>query len=366
MKTSETGTPAVPRAVESLFWADRLRNLATVMVIGIHVSAPVAQEIAAYESSFWWAGNWWDSICRPSVPIFVMLSGYLLLGKDYPLGNFLSRRFTRVIVPALFWMGVYSFYNFLANDDPRTLGQAVRNVVENRVHYHLWFIYLIIGLYLVYPVLRPWVRQARDRDFLYLFVLCALAAWVYKILYVFFDISLGIYWEFFSNNLGYFVLGYYLGNKPPSDAAVTAGNLAPWPLTRRQLCRLAGALILLGTVATAVGTYWASKTYGHSFHPYFYDYLTPNVGLCAAGWFILVQQLWNRPPLLDFEREFAQASFGIYFIHVLILDFWSRAGVWQTKFHTAKTIPSLIVMIVLFSFLAVSLLRVLPGGKKVT
>ncbi|MCC7507155.1 MAG: acyltransferase family protein [Saprospiraceae bacterium] len=357
---------SAPAPPASLAWADRLRNLATVMVIGIHVSAPVAHGYAAFDSWFWWAANWWDSACRPSVPLFVMLSGFLLLGKDYPLGDFLQRRFTRVIVPSLAWMVVYNIYNHLASGQPATFAEAGVRMVENKVHYHLWFIYLIVGLYLVYPIMRPWVRTARERDYWYLFALCAMASWGYKILYVFWNISIGIYWEFFCNNLGYFVLGYYLGNKPTLDEAGGHGHLSPWPFTRRQLLWVAGGLVVLGTVATAVGTYWASKKYGHEFHPYFYDYLTPNVGLCAAGWFLLAKYTWNRRPLLDVEREFAIASFGIYFVHVLLLDFWSKVGYWQTRFHPAKTLPILTAMITLSSFVAILLVRALPGGKKIT
>lgn len=349
-----------------LAWADRLRNLATVMVIGIHVSAPVAQGYSAYDSWFWWASNWWDSICRPAVPLFVMLSGFLLLSKDYPLGDFLKRRFSRVIVPSLVWMVLYNLYNYLAQGQPATFGEAALRIVENRVHYHLWFIYLIIGLYLVYPIMRPWVRQAREQDFWYLFALCAMASWGYKILYVFWSVNIGIYWEFFCNNLGYFVLGYYLGNKATQDETAQVGGLPAWPLLRRQLLWVAGGLIVLGTLVTAFGTYWASKKYGNEFHPYFYDYLTPNVGLCAAGWFLFAKYAWNRRPLLEVEREFSAASFGIYFIHVLILDFWSKVGYWQTRFHPAKTIPILTAMVTLFSFMVIMFIRAFPGGKKVT
>jgi len=360
-----TATTLAPQSA-GLAWADRLRNYATVMVIGIHVSAPVAHGYAAFDSWFWWAANWWDSFCRPSVPLFVMLSGFLLLGKDYPLPDFLKRRFTRVIVPSLAWMLVYNLYNYFASGQPATLGEAGLRMVENRVHYHLWFIYLIVGLYLVYPIMRPWVKQASDRDFLYLFVLSAMASWGYKILYVFWNVNIGIYWEFFCNNLGYFVLGFYLGNKPVLDEPAASNQLAPWPLTRRGMLWAASALVVLGTVATAVGTYWASKSHGNEFHPYFYDYLTPNVGFCAAGWFLLAKYSWNKHPLLEVEKEFALASFGIYFVHVLLLDFWSKAGYWQTRYHPAKTIPILIVMITLSSFVAILLIRALPGGKKIT
>jgi surface polysaccharide O-acyltransferase-like enzyme len=347
------------------FWADRLRNLATIMVVLIHVSAPVAQERTDYATWAWWSGNLLDSISRPAVPLFVMLSGFLLLGKDYPLGDFLRRRFARVVVPALVWMPVYAFYNYQAHGVPATFGDAVAEIVRGPVHYHLWFIYLILGLYLLYPLLRPWVKQAGERDFLYIFVLCILGTWVYKLMSTFLGFTIGIQWELFTNHLGYFLLGYYLGYKPPAGQTPLMPGLRPWPWTERQLVWIAIGLIALGTALTAGGTYWLSLRDG-KFHPMFFDYLTANVSIATAGWFLLAQRTFNGRPLRPIERDFAAASFGIYFLHVLVMDWWAMGGYWYGRGHPAKMVPVLTTIVVLTTFLAVALIRALPGGKRIT
>lgn len=352
--------------LQSLFWADRLRNLATVLVIAIHVSGSVAQGNTEYDTFFWWSGNLWDSLGRPSVPLFVMLSGFLLLGKDYELGDFLRRRFSRVVVPALFWMVIYSCYNFMAKGSPATIGEALRGIVERPVHYHLWFIYLIIGLYLIYPILRPWVRSAREQDFMYFFACCVIGTWAYKILWVFFGISIGVYFELFTNNCCYFVLGYYLGNKMAEGGGSGVEGVRPWKLSEKQMLWLAAGLVVVGTGITAAGTWWASKAYGGTFHPYFYDYLTPNCAMAAAGWFLLAKWAWNKQPLFAFEKDLAAASFGIYFIHVMVMDWWAWSGYWQTKIYPIAGIPIMTCMVALMSFIAIAVLRVLPGGQKVT
>lgn len=351
---------------QPLHWADRLRNLATVMVVAIHVAGSVAQGNVEYDTFFWWSGNFWDSLARPSVPLFVMLSGFLLLGKDYPLGDFLKRRFSRVVIPALFWMVLYSYYNFRAKGSPANVAEAIRGIVERPVHYHLWFIYLIIGLYLVYPVLRPWIRGAKEQDYWYFFSAWAVGALLYKILWVFFGISIGVYFELFTNNCGYFVLGYYLGNKPVEGGGSRVEGIQPWRISEKQLIGVAVGLITVGTAITAIGTWWASKSYGGTFHPYFYDYLTPNCAMAAAGWFLLAKWAFNRPPLLDVEKEFAVTSFGIYFVHVLVMDWWSHIGYWQTKIHPAAGIPMVICLVTIMSFILIAFIRVLPGGQKIT
>jgi surface polysaccharide O-acyltransferase-like enzyme len=364
-------TTSHPSAAGNLAWADRLRNLATVLVIAIHVAGPIAHEQTQYDTWHWWSANLWDGIARVAVPLFVMLSGYLLLGKDYPLPDFLKRRFSRVAIPAIAWSAAYSLYGFIAHKKPATLQEAWNNLLENEVHYHLWFVYLILGLYLVYPILRPWVRQARDRDYLYFLIMWAIGAWGYKILDRFLDIQLGLYFELFTNHAGTFVMGYYLGSKPCLEDAQLPEyqkntNIKPWNLHRRQLIWLSLVLMVLGSAATVLGTYWLSKAQNGVFNPYFYDYLTPNVGLATAGFFIFAQQVFRRPPLLEVERDFAAASFGIYFVHVFVLDWWSQCGYWAYKFHPAKCIPIIIGLCTIVSFLLILFVRVLPGGKKIT
>ena len=351
-------------------WPDRLRNLATVMVIGIHVAAPIAHgEGLDFNGSWWWAGNFWNSLTRPAVPLFVMLSGYLLLGKDYPLPDFLKRRFSRVVIPTIFWMLIYCFYNFMAKGSPATLGEALKSIVTGPVHYHLWFIYLIIGLYLVYPILRPWVRTASNQDFLYFFVMWSIGTWVAKALYTFAQMPMGIYFELFTNNCGYFVMGYFLGNRVTirtaiSDKTETAGV----PDTSLKLHRYTPwLLIAIGTAGTMLASYWINTFFWNgNTNVYFYDYLTPNVAISAIGWFLLAKTAFNNKPLLDIERDFSAASFGVYFAHVLVMDFCGKMGYWHSMSHPIYVSPMLTAMIACLTFLAVALIRVLPGGQRVT
>ncbi len=378
-------------------WPDRLRNLATVMVIGIHVAAPIAHgEGSDFNSSWWWSGNFWNSLTRPAVPLFVMLSGYLLLGKDYSLPDFLKRRFSRVVIPAIFWMLIYCLYGYLANGSPATIGAALKSLVTGPVHYHLWFIYLIIGLYLVYPILRPWVRTASNQDFLYFFVMWSIGTWIYKALAVFAQMPIGIYFELFSNNCGYFVMGYFLGNRVtlnyelgtmkyelPNDPSKNDPDKNIIPHTSYIIPHSSyiiphtsyfivhtytpWLLIVVGTAATMLSSYIINTFFwnGHT-NVYFYDYLTPNVAISAIGWFLLAKTAFNSKPLLDIERDFSAASFGIYFAHVLVMDYCGKLGYWHSLAHPIFVAPMLTTMIASLTFLAIALIRVLPGGQRVT
>jgi surface polysaccharide O-acyltransferase-like enzyme len=350
---------------QKLIWPDRLRNIATFLVVIIHVCAAIPMQGKDYDSSVWWTGNIWCSLGRPAVPIFVMLSGFLLLSRTYPLGEFFRRRFTRVVIPALFWFGVYGIYNHFGPNGPETFGQFVRQVIVGPVHYHLWFLYLIIGLYITYPVIAPFVRQASEREFLYFFGVCLYGTWGIKVLKDYFGMEPMLSVELFTNNAIYFFGGYYLVNKTCIDEAATEPRFAPWPITQRQMVGVALALIAFGWAWTAVGTWHESKQNG-AFFGFFYDYLNPSVTVAAVGWFLLARYALNFGKLAAWEIVLSSASFGIYLIHPMVRDWLSLAGYWQDKYHPAKCIPIVAVCVLLFSFIGIIILRALPGGEKVT
>lgn len=96
--------------MKRLVYMDWLRVLATIAVVTIHVSAGYVSVLDANNASRWMAGNLFESISRASVPIFVMISGALLLKgtKDISVGEFLQKRASKVIIPlslgALYFM----------------------------------------------------------------------------------------------------------------------------------------------------------------------------------------------------------------------------------------------------------------------
>jgi surface polysaccharide O-acyltransferase-like enzyme len=198
--------------------------------------------------------------------------------------------------------------------------------------------------------------------------MCIIGTWGYKILAVFFNLSVGVYFELFTNNCGYFVLGYYLGTKNAAGITSADEKIQPWRFSERQLFFLGLWLLVLGTASTMIASYLVNIGFqpGQEFVVFFYDYLTPNVGISAIGWFLLLRFGMNKRALLDIEKEFAAASFGIYFAHVLVMDWWGQCGYWHSGQHPFKGIPVLIGLIVCMTFILIIGIRALPGGKKIT
>ncbi len=95
------------------------------------------------KSFAWNTFNFYDSIVRWAVPSFVMISGALFLQRDIPFKKFFSKYIFRIVTAFLFWSFVYAVANYAKNKDIiKALGHFIMG------HYHLWFLFMITGLYI--------------------------------------------------------------------------------------------------------------------------------------------------------------------------------------------------------------------------
>ena len=114
-----------------------LRIIATFSVIVIHVSGPLVVKYGQISNFDWNIANFYDSISRYSVPMFFMISGALLLNKDYQLKDFLKKRLGKIALPFLFWSIFYSLFNRYALDDELfNIGKIVKDVFYGS-EYHM-------------------------------------------------------------------------------------------------------------------------------------------------------------------------------------------------------------------------------------
>ncbi|MFN8292085.1 MAG: acyltransferase family protein [Chitinophagales bacterium] len=307
----------------STSYLNNLRALATIAVILLHVASSILYNFSPHPSTNWHIGNLYDSAVRFSVPIFFMLSGALLLDKDYSLTNFFHKRFLKVLPPFIFWCIVYACYNFYIQTDAEgkpffpTLFSNFYHFYNDTLlgilhgnSYHLWFVFQIIGIYLVTPLLRPWVKQANTTDFIYFLIL-----WLTTLLiqcstskeYIP-DIPLAT----FTGYIGYFVLGYFLHKHVKINS---------W---------FALLLYIAGFAFTVLGTYFLSVKQG-AFSGFYYEYLSFNVLLSAIGVFLFFKNL--TIPASFSQKTIAligENSYGIYLAHVLILNILERKNIdWQ-------------------------------------
>ena len=187
-----------------IFYFDELRALAILLVLLAHTIQyfPVNMDYLTSPTLLSYL-----TVSRMGVPLFFMLSGALLIGKEYSLSSFFKKRFKRVLIPAIFWyiilfltVAAANGYNF------------------NMISYWIyqapfpWFVCAIIGIYLVIPIFSSFIKEYGMKGAEY-----CLLIWFIIIVLTTFNLSENYYVELIFNNfglyIGYAILGYYLTNK---------------------------------------------------------------------------------------------------------------------------------------------------------
>ena len=143
-------------------WLDFLRVTACLMVMVIHSTEPFylggeGGLILSATDAFWVAV--FEGICRCCVPVFLVASAYLQFPLHYSTGEFFRRRAVRILVPMVIWTVVYA----LAFGDPV---QNFKGLLLNFNYAagHLWFVYMLVGVYLMMPLLSPWAEKVSVKE----------------------------------------------------------------------------------------------------------------------------------------------------------------------------------------------------------
>jgi len=157
---------------ERVIFLDWLRIIACFMVILTHSNEPVylggqGTAISCASDAFW--STFFITLCRSCVPLFVLASSYLLFPVEGSTWPFLKKRLIRVGVPALIWLCVYAIVGAVQNPSPNpcaALGGNFGALLFNFIPAagHLWFCYMIIGLYLLMPLISPWAKNVSKKE----------------------------------------------------------------------------------------------------------------------------------------------------------------------------------------------------------
>ncbi|MCD7802987.1 MAG: acyltransferase family protein [Clostridiales bacterium] len=332
---------------------DILRLLAMLAVISIHVSTT--------------AVSWTDTLIRNiefsaatwCVPIYVMISGRLFLaaGKQLPISAYFKKYIARIVVAFAFWSAIYQvmYIAMGAYDGLNWKGILAEYIVGP---YHMWFLWMICGLYLATPVLRKIAEDLRvARYFVALFVVFSFLVsygealpFIGSILTSVLD---SVQLQLFLGFTGYYVMAHVIHNTELSKGK----ELAIYVL---------GAVSLVFTCAasTVLAIQSGEPT------EYFEQYQKVNVIFTAAAIFTFFDKRVSRVNFTERTRKLfargAEFSFGIYLIHALFNELTAYIGLGNSV-PCAVMVPVLTVLIFVVSAVAVALIRKIPVvGKRIT
>ena len=307
-----------------LVYADLLRVAAMLAVIVIHVSAGWL-ESSPVGTADWHALNTWDGLCRWAVPVFVMCSGMFLLDP---------KRSSLASVP-------YALYA----------------VILGNTEAHLWYLITMMGLYLLTPLLRAFVRGASRGDFHWCFLIYGLFMLALPLfLRLRGSQTVALYADRLSLNftlafpplayVGYFLAGYYL-------KTYTLGRLAEG---------IVYVLGIAGAVATVAGTTLLSHRAG-GLDVTLYSYLTPNVAAMAVAVFVLFRYVLGISDERSRKQRvsgMAACGFGVYLCHVLFLILLRHFGLAIPPIPAAIGVPLLTLVIFVPSYALSWLIHKIP------
>lgn len=324
-------------------YLDVLRALACVAVVLLHSAGGVLS--AQVGTADWHICNMIDGSVRWAVPVFVMISGSLFLASEKPFSAIVRTNVVRLVVAFAFWSLVYALYGMCIGN-LNAVGFLYDLVFG---HFHMWYVPMLIGLYLLTPLLRPIARDdVLSRLFLAMaLVVTFLVPQLAGVLGCFSEELAGCVTrlveqfglDFVAGYSTYYVLGYRLSR----------WDRHPRRLTFAIAFVAANAVTVLGTLALSVCV--------GDFVTVMYDYMTVNVLVAAVTLFLLLRASvgFARQPMRGSRliAMISRRSFGIYLVHPLVIDALGLLGLRWSTFAAAVSVPFVALLAVSIS-LAVS------------
>ena len=335
-----------------MVWVDNARIIAAFAVVLLHVSNGHL-EVVDIGTDNWWITNILDSAVRWCVPVFVMLSGLLLLDpeKIETTGEFYRKRASRILLPLVFWSAFYLFWLYFiialaGNHLP--LGFLLKKLLSGTPYYHMWFVYMIVGLYLVTPFLRKLTRFCSRQELLLLTVIMFLMAGANFASLKFHPGGQDLLINWFLFYLPYYFAGYLIGTTETGRFTLAAG-----------------VITVVAVAATAAGFSMLSSTAEPNVAKYIYGYLSITVIPMSLGLLVLLQSLTGY--FLGAERtgQVAACSFGIYLVHPIFIDLFALVGISPRLASPLFTIPLISIAVFLLSLGMVNLIISLPYLRRV-
>ncbi|WP_448697739.1 acyltransferase [Mucilaginibacter sp. AW1-3] len=340
---------------EQFDWINNLRIIALFAVIVLHTTSPVLETYNKGPLDTWLVGDLYNSLVRFAVPVFVMITGALMLHREYELGDFLKRRLSRIVAPFLFWSGVYIAYMYYNEDidypgDWWLCFKQVMHFLRDGASYHLWYVYMLIGLYLIMPVISKFVRSASPKEIRYFLVVWLLVMMIEQPYLNKYKPGLDL--RYFEGFIGYLVLGHYL-----AFTEFKIPRLKAWMY----------ALFFVSLTLIVAGTYLLYHHY-NGISTIMYEPISPSIMLISASIFMIGKLSKPKIPqwVVKVRDLTGTYSFGIYLSHALILQLLDQQGLNYKLFAPMLSIPVTALTCLILSTLLVYVVNKIPFGKYVS
>ncbi len=345
---------------------DLIRTVAIFLVVLLHASIegiPVSDPMSPQGMTLWWASDVYRSIALVCVPLFVMLSGALLLQPskaDENLRFFFKKRWKRIGIPFLFWGAAYFAWSFFVNGKALNLTSIAQGVFAGP-YYHFWYLYILIGMYLLTPVIRVLVAHANWKIMKYFLVVWFVGTAIIPLFRLSVDISGAANW--FNESVfeitglvGYYILGAYVSKINMRSSRLYAVLAAGW-------------------LFTIFGTYFIVGNLGESFSTRLLDASGFGIILASAALFFLFATVPSQTVETRFPRGsrllkiISENTLPIYLFHVMVMEVLQRGylgfSISVTTLTPIMEIPLIAAITLLISIAVIVPLKKIPYVKRI-
>lgn len=316
MNTSSAAIPSA-QTIKRCWSLDLLRALATYGVVVLHMS-PLPEGYSSIDSLPWQIVTAIGILFRWCVPAFMMMSGALFLApeKAFSVSKLYKKSILRIVTCFIFWSALYAVAHCVHTGKGKWtfMNQFLRG------HYHMWYVFAILGLYMLTPFLRKLTENRKLTEyflllaFIFVFLLPRLLGFLQIFPLPHADVIASARSAVTQINplpngcaLFYFVLGHYLHTYP----------------LEKKLCRLLIPAGLVGFIMTVALTSWHTGLLEER-SAYFYDMTSLTVLLMVISVFLLFQYAFaDYHPSQRMQHlliTLTQCSFGVYLVHPFLIE----------------------------------------------
>jgi len=316
------------------YWIDALRIFASYMVVLVHACNYALDGVEMFSNN-WYASRLWNALCRPCVPLFIMISGSLFLDPDrnFTIKKMYKKYIFRIFRALFFWNLIYvTLCKFVIGGIKNEFvwnSQLVYNIYDEFLmgKYHMWYLYMCIGLYAMTPFLRAICKEKVLTEYFILSSVIILQAIPFVIFLVY-----DLYPNRYVQNIGNFIGKF--------NFALIGGYYCHYVMGHyfnayKIKSKLTLTIIFFCGIFFSVFTYGIqlilSKKYKQLVND-FEDYLKLNVTIASVAIYLFFKYPLNRiisfvfrgKYLKSFLKQLSGVTFGIYQVHVIYLELFEN------------------------------------------
>ncbi|EKC0291074.1 acyltransferase family protein [Escherichia coli] len=327
---------------------DIAKAVSCFMVILLHVTA-----VRFYQfSDQWLIINILNSFTRVSVPIFIMVTGYLIVNSKNTTFSEIPRRCKRVVICLIAWSFFYIIADSISYGDVKNINilKSITSVINGPIKYHLWYLYSLIGFYIASPILSILLSYSSKNTIITVLSIWFVVSGFYTIKTYYGIWYVDLLWTYnlsiFSNMTGYLLLGSFISTIKAS----------------RKTISLSLYLYVIMSLFTAFMTYRYSSELGKP-NELFYSYLSPQTIIGSACLFYYIVNAKFSKRFSSICAFISSISLGIYCVHIFFLE--KISSIIGGSVYSIKLLTFTLFMTTILSVVVSFILKKLPLTSKI-